>query len=57
MPWKAIKIPVTAVICAIIVTQHYPKLVIEAGRAEHQYWKDLWRYRELFYFLASEDQC
>ena len=26
------------------------KLVIEAGRAERQYWYDLWRYRELFQF-------
>ena len=31
------------------------ELVIEAGRAEHHYWKDLWRYRELFYFLAWRD--
>ena len=31
------------------------KLVIEAGRAEGQYWKDLWKYRELFYFLAWRD--
>jgi lipopolysaccharide transport system permease protein len=31
------------------------ELVIEAGRAERQYWKDLWRYRELFYFLAWRD--
>jgi lipopolysaccharide transport system permease protein len=30
-------------------------LVIEAGRAETQYWKDLWKYRELFYFLAWRD--
>lgn len=30
-------------------------LVIEAGRAELHYWKDLWRYRELFYFLAWRD--
>jgi lipopolysaccharide transport system permease protein len=37
------------------VSQHYPELVIEAGRAERQYWKDLWRYRELFYFLAWRD--
>lgn len=28
---------------------------IEAGRAERQYWRDLWRYRELFYFLAWRD--
>ncbi|MEA5575023.1 ABC transporter permease [Anabaena sp. UHCC 0451] len=32
-----------------------PELIIEAGRAESQYWKDLWRYRELFYFLAWRD--
>ncbi|MBD2152177.1 ABC transporter permease [Pseudanabaena sp. FACHB-1277] len=38
--------------------QQSPKtreLVIEAGRTEKQYWKDLWRYRELFYFLAWRD--
>ncbi len=32
-----------------------PKLILEAGRADRQYWKDLWRYRELFYFLAWRD--
>jgi lipopolysaccharide transport system permease protein len=32
-----------------------PELVIEAGRTEKQYWQDLWRYRELFYFLAWRD--
>jgi lipopolysaccharide transport system permease protein len=32
-----------------------PELVIEAGRTEQQYWQDLWRYRELFYFLAWRD--
>ncbi len=37
------------------MSQHHPELVIEAGRAERQYWKDLWRYRELFYFLAWRD--
>ncbi|MBW4506931.1 MAG: ABC transporter permease [Scytonematopsis contorta HA4267-MV1] len=31
------------------------ELIIEAGRTERQYWKDLWRYRELFYFLAWRD--
>lgn len=30
-------------------------LIIEAGRTERHYWKDLWRYRELFYFLAWRD--
>ena len=32
-----------------------PELIIEAGRAERQYWRDLFRYRELFYFLAWRD--
>lgn len=31
------------------------ELVIEAGQLEGQYWKDLWAYRELFYFLAWRD--
>ena len=31
------------------------ELVIEAGRAERQYWKDLWRYRELFLILTWRD--
>jgi lipopolysaccharide transport system permease protein len=30
-------------------------LTIEAGRTEKNYWHDLWRYRELFYFLAWRD--
>jgi homopolymeric O-antigen transport system permease protein len=30
-------------------------LIIEAGRTEKNYWRDLWRYRELFYFLAWRD--
>ncbi|MEO7623356.1 MAG: ABC transporter permease [Gallionella sp.] len=30
-------------------------LIIEAGRAERHYWRDLWRYRELFFFLAWRD--
>jgi len=31
------------------------ELIITAGRTEQQYWQDLWRYRELFYFLAWRD--
>ncbi|MBW1864010.1 MAG: ABC transporter permease [Deltaproteobacteria bacterium] len=31
------------------------ELTIEAGKTERQYWKDLWNYRELFYFLAWRD--
>jgi lipopolysaccharide transport system permease protein len=32
-----------------------PEILIRAGRTERQYWKDLWKYRELFYFLAWRD--
>lgn len=38
-----------------MVNQKYPELIIEAGRTEQQYWRDLWRYKELFYFLAWRD--
>lgn len=31
------------------------ELIIEPGRSEKNYWRDLWRYRELFYFLAWRD--
>ena len=31
------------------------ELIIEAGRTEKNYWRDLWRFRELFYFLAWRD--
>jgi len=30
-------------------------LVIESGRTELHYWKDLWRYRGLFFFLSWRD--
>lgn len=36
-------------------TPDLPELVIEAGRAERHYWRDLWRYRELLGFLAWRD--
>jgi lipopolysaccharide transport system permease protein len=36
-------------------TSSQSELIIEAGRTEKQYWQDLWRYRELFYFLAWRD--
>src|SRR5258705_13271616 len=32
-----------------------PDLIIESGRTEANYWRDLWRSRELFYFLAWRD--
>jgi lipopolysaccharide transport system permease protein len=31
------------------------QIIIEAGRTEKHYWADLWRYRELFGFLAWRD--
>jgi len=31
------------------------RLVIKAGRSHQEYWRDLWRYRELFYVLAWRD--
>ena len=31
------------------------ELIIEAGRTERHYWRDIWRYRELLYFLAWRD--
>jgi lipopolysaccharide transport system permease protein len=31
------------------------ELIIEAGASEKNYWKDLWRYRELFYILSWRD--
>src|SRR5580692_4719064 len=31
------------------------ELIIEPGRSEKNYWRDLWRYRELFYILAWRD--
>lgn len=36
-------------------TERAGELLIEAGRTERHYWKDLWQYRELFYFLAWRD--
>jgi lipopolysaccharide transport system permease protein len=37
------------------VEEEHFDLWIEAGRTEKNYWRDLWRYRELFYFLAWRD--
>ncbi len=31
------------------------EFVIEPGRAELNYWRDIWRFRELLYFLAERD--
>jgi lipopolysaccharide transport system permease protein len=38
------------------MSSHAPtELIIEAGHTERNYWRDLFRYRELFYFLAWRD--
>lgn len=34
---------------------HPHTLIIEPGRAERHYWRDLWLYRELFFVLAWRD--
>lgn len=31
------------------------EIVLEAGRSERNYWRDLWHYRELFQVLAARD--
>lgn len=31
------------------------KITIEAGSTERHYWKEIWHYKELFYFLAWRD--
>ena len=31
------------------------EIIIEAGLTEKNYWKDLWRFRELFYILSWRD--
>src|SRR5471032_468079 len=31
------------------------EIILESGLAEKNYWLDLWRFRELFYFLAWRD--
>ncbi|ANA40482.1 ABC transporter permease [Geobacter anodireducens] len=36
-------------------SQAQEEIIIEAGRTEVRYWNDVWRYRELFYFLAWRD--
>lgn len=33
----------------------HEELIIEAGRSEKNYWRDIWHYKELFYILAWRD--
>ena len=43
-------------LCSLLPANSMPdELVIEPGRSFHNYWRDLWRYRELFYILAWRD--
>jgi lipopolysaccharide transport system permease protein len=37
------------------IPRQEPVLIIEIGRADKNYWTDLWRYRELFLILAWRD--
>jgi lipopolysaccharide transport system permease protein len=36
-------------------SKHMHEIIIERGRASRQYWRDIWNYRELFYYLAWRD--
>ena len=38
-----------------LVTAEPRELILEAGRAEKHYWRDIWNYRELFAILAWRD--
>jgi lipopolysaccharide transport system permease protein len=41
---------------ALNATREEPlEIVIDAAGKSNQYWKDLWRYRELVYFLCWRD--
>ena len=39
----------------IVSSSKMHELILEAGRAERHYWRDLWTYRELFQVLAWRD--
>ena len=38
-----------------MTTPAVKEVVLEPNKAQRQYWIDIWRYRELFYFLAWRD--
>jgi len=40
---------------ALTLPMNEQVLILEPGRAEKNYWRDLWRYRELFLILAWRD--
>ena len=35
--------------------KHMTEVLVEADRIERQYWRDIWRFRELFFFLVWRD--
>lgn len=39
----------------MLINKVFSEIIIEPGRVEKNYWKDLWRYRELFYILTWRD--
>lgn len=39
----------------VIAEEDPHEIIIEPGRSERRYWSNLWRYRELFYFLVWRD--
>lgn len=38
-----------------MITEKKHELIIEADKSKLHYWKDIWAYKELFYFLAWRD--
>lgn len=52
---RPVAAPVSAATTSAPTASFAEELVIEPGRAERHYWRDLWRYRELFQVLAWRD--
>lgn len=42
-------------LCDLMTDLSSRRLILEAGRTERNYWRDLWAYRELFIVLAMRD--
>ena len=53
----SVQAPATAIHSAILAGSSTVEriLILEPGRAERNYWRDLWQYRELFAILAWRD--
>src|ERR1700743_2659539 len=39
----------------MLKTTEVQEIILSSGRTRRNYWTDLWRFRELFYFLAWRD--